>query len=313
MEPIFPENIVYLEKSSRHPNLYDVSLFEIDRLSEYDSIEAHIVLYPYSRKITSDHISFYPFEEYVKDVQSNQNSAYSKIQLKFHKFFGFLLGFVIASFFFKYKPDDLFSVESVVAVFAAYAIGKEMWLDLERMLINISKRSNLRYIEDYYKYELEKFTTMTHYSTLAKKQRYRKATLLPEKINFLELSNSQTLRMHFNLFEIKPPDAKSAHIFSIHVDANMQSELDRYGHLFGVKLSLNRKRFGITKRIELFQSLNNKIKGCLDDNEVWSDNSVFYRHAYTLGKIKYFRERGLIKGKSLIKYIESKVRHNRKG
>ena len=313
MIPDFPENLIYLEKSSRHTNLYDVSLYEIDKLREYDSLEAHIVLYPYSRRITSENVSFYPFEEYVKDVQSNHVSAYAKIQLKFQKFFGVLLGSVIAAIFYKYKPDDLFSVESVVAVFAAYAIGKELWADIERFLINISKRSRLRYTEDYYKYELEKFTTMTHYSTLAKKQRYGKATLLPEKINFLELSNSQTLRMHFNLSDIKPPDAKSAHIFSIHIEGDMQSDFEKYGHLFGVKISLNKKGFLFTKKLELFQSLHNHEKGCLDDEEVWSKNAIYFRRVLTLGKIKYFLERGVIASKSLVQYIEPKFRRSRKG
>jgi hypothetical protein len=312
MIPEILENIVLLEKSSRHPNLYDVNLFGIDKLVDYDSVEIHVVLYPYSRRITSEHVSFYPFEEYVKDVQSNQHSAYAKIQPKFQKFFGFLLGSLIAGIFYKYKPDDLFSVESIVAVFAAYAIGKELWADIERFFINISKRSNLRYTEDYYRYELEKFTTMTHYSTLAKKQRYGKATLLPEKINFLELSNSQTLRMHFDLEQIKESKAKSAHIFSIHIDAKMQSDFEKYGHLFGVKLSLNKKSFGFTKKLELFQSLHNKEKGCLDDEEIWTSNSIFFRRVLTLGKIKYFIERGVIASKSLIKYIEPRFRKRKR-
>ncbi|HMW07568.1 MAG TPA: hypothetical protein PK079_11815 [Leptospiraceae bacterium] len=311
MIPEFPEDIVYLEKSDRHPNLYDVSLSNIDKLRDYDSIEVHIVLYPYSRRITSEHISFFPFEEYVKDVQSNQLSAYSKIQLKFHKFFGVALGSVIAGFFYKYKPEDLFSVESVVAVFAAYAIGKELWADLERFFINISKRWRLRYTEDYYKYELEKFTTMAHYSSLAKRKRYGKVTLLPEKINFLELSNSQTLRMHFNMKDIKPAEAKSAHIFSIHIEPSLQSDFEKYGHLFGVKLSLNKKTLGFTKRLELFQSLHNREKGCLDDEEVWSANSIFCRKAITLGKIKFFVGRDLLSGKSLVRYVEQKFRKKR--
>ena len=313
MDIEFPENLIYLEKSPRHPNLYDVSLHGIDKLTEYDSIEIHIVLYPYSRRISSEQVSFYPFEEYVKDVESNHLSAYSKMLPKFQKFFGLTLGSLIAGIFYKYKPDDLFSVESIVAVFAAYSIGKEMWSDIERFFINISKRSRMRYTEDYYRYELEKFTTMTHYSTLAKQKRYGKTTLLPEKINFLELSNSQTLRMYFELAEIKEKKAKSAHIFSIHIDPTLHPDFVKYGHLFGVKLSLNQKKFGFTKKLELFQSLHNHEKGCLDDEEVWSKNAIYFRRVLTLGKIKYFLERGLITSKSLISYIEPRFGKSRRG
>ena len=153
---------------------------------------------------------------------------------------------------------------------------------------------------------------MTHYSTLAKQKRYGKTTLLPEKINFLELSNSQTLRMYFELAEIKEKKAKSAHIFSIHIDADKQPDFIKYGHLFGVKLSLNKKRFGFTRKLELFQSLHNHEKGCLDDEEVWSSNSIFFRRVITLGKIKYFLERGLIASKSLVHYVEHRFGKRRK-
>ena len=31
MSPEFPENLIHLEKSERHPNLYDVSLYGIEK------------------------------------------------------------------------------------------------------------------------------------------------------------------------------------------------------------------------------------------------------------------------------------------
>jgi len=93
----------------------------------------------------------------------------------------------------------------------------------------------------------------------------------------------------------------------------MQSDFEKYGHLFGVKISLNKKGFFFTKKLELFQSLHNHEKGCLDDEEVWSKNAIYFRRVLTLGKIKYFLERGVIAGKSLVQYIEPKFRKSRKG
>ena len=90
------QDIVRLRKNQTMPDIYDVEIEGIDHLKRYHSIECHIVLYPYSRKISSENISFYPFEEYVKDVLSQQRSAYALQQNRFNEVFGLLLGLAIA-------------------------------------------------------------------------------------------------------------------------------------------------------------------------------------------------------------------------
>jgi hypothetical protein len=292
--------VIRLRKNPAMPAVHDVEMYEIAQLKGYDSVECHIVLYPYSRKICSDDISFYPFEEYVKDVLSHQRSAYVRISDRFHELFGLLLGLLIALVFALFKPEDLLSVESVVSVFAAYTIGKDLWNDIEQMLVDVSKGWPIRFQDNYYRYQLEKHTTLTSYSYLAKRQRYGKAPLLPEKIDFIKQSNSQTLRMCFNMRDLESFTEPSAHVHSIHVDPSLLEDLEESGFLFGVKLSLNKTFLGVTQSLELFQSMDKGTKGCLDEKEAWVDGAVFYRHTLACGRVKWYIRRGLIHGQTII-------------
>lgn len=294
-------DIVRIKKNDNIPNIYDVELRHAEYLRKFDSVECHIVLYPYSRKICSDTIKFYPYEEYVKDILTHQKSAYIQLKSQFDKMFGISLGLLITLIFFIFKPVDLFSVESIVSVLGAYFFGKELWGEIERILIDISKTWGIRYLENYYAYQLEKHTTLTHYSYFAKKHRYGTASLLPEKIDFIEKSNSQTVRMYFNMKELYLFQETSSHILSIHVEPELVGEFENEGFLFGVKLSFNKRFLGWVKSLELFQSLHKYAKGCLDHTGNWVEGGVFYRKTLTLGRIKMFLKHGLVQHQSIIK------------
>lgn len=294
-------DIVRFRKNEEFPNIYDVELRHAQYLRQFASVECHVVLYPYSRKICSETIKFYPYEEYVKDILTQQKSAYHALKSHFDKMFGIMLGLLITLVFFLFKPDDLFSVESIVSVLGAYFFGKELWGEIERFLIDVSKTWRIRYSENYYAYQLEKHTTLTHYSYFAKKYRYGKASLLPDKIDFIEKSNSQTVRMFFNMKAICAFQDVSNHILSIHVQPELVEAFEREGFLFGVKLSFNKRLLGWTSSLELFQSLHNYTKGCLDHTGNWVDGGIFYRKTLNFGRFKMFLKHGLIDHKSIIK------------
>ena len=294
-----------MRRNEEIPGIYDVELRHLDELRQYDSVECHVVLYPYSRKICSKNIAIHPYEEYVKDILSHHKSAYTKAGSQFNKLFGIMIGLLITVIFFKFKPSDLFSVESIVSVFGAYFVGKEIWDDIERNLIEISKTWRLRYQENYYFYRLEKRTTLTNYSWFAKKQRYGKTPLLPEQIDFIEKSNSQTLRLLFNMKDVGASGswemlASSGHLFSWHLEPELVDEFEKEGFLLGVKLSLNKQFLCFTKRLELFQSLHRQSKGALDEHGLWTDNTVFYRKTFTCGRYKAFLKSGLLPDQSII-------------
>ncbi|MGD2250770.1 MAG: hypothetical protein PVF58_20425 [Candidatus Methanofastidiosia archaeon] len=287
------ENIVVLKKNTDIPNTYDIELHNITSLTQYDSLECHIVVYPYSRRVHGHHITFSPFEEYVSDILSCQRSAYAEITSEFNKAVGVFLGGLIFLIFYLFRPENLFSLESVVSVLTAYIIGKELWDDFEKMLVNCTKTWKIRYKESYYQYHLEKHTTLTNYSYLAKKRRYKKSPLLPEKIDFIQQSNSQTVRMWFNVIDFA---AGPRHVLSITIDKNILDKLETDGFLFGVKLSFNKGYPRLVKSFEVFQSLDKGKKGCLNKEGKWVDNGVFYRKTYGLGKVKYYKKAGIIQG-----------------
>jgi len=298
-EPPFTK-IIRFKKHRGLTNTYDVELNNIHKLNKFCSIECHIVIYPYSRKISSNDFAVYPFEEYVKDIQSHQRSAYAKISNSMNNYFGLFMGLLITLVFFFLKRADLYSIESIVSVFGAYILGKELWDDIENFMINLTKTWRLRYIERYYSYQLEKQTTLTHYSYLAKKQRYGKSSLMPEKMDFIEQSNSKTIRMFFNITDIKPATDDSAHILSIHIDPRIVKEFEKQGYMLGVKISFNIKRFLFLRCYEFFQSINGDSLGCLDEKSQWVPDTVFSRNTLLAGRIKFFINTKQIKNRRII-------------
>lgn len=325
------QHIILLHQNEELPNRYDVEMHGLDPLRRYRRVECHVVLYPYGRRVGADNIRFYPFEEYVNDVLSNQRSAYAEIRSPLGQVFGLLLGLLIALVFARLKPASLIEIEAIVSVFGAYIVGKELWNDIERLLVNATKGWKLRYQEDYYRYRLEKRTTLTYYSYLAKKHRYGKAILLPEKIDFIKQSNSQTLRMCFDTRDWDSLQANQdigeqqndplaqesapAHIHSIHIDTDLLDDLERDGFLFGVKLSLSRRFLGFMRSLELFQSLQagqwrritgsgtlseQASLGCLDHTGQWHEGAVFFRNTMTLGRFKLYLNNGLLLDQSIL-------------
>jgi len=292
--------MVRLRKNEALPGRYDVEMQGLERLRPYDRLECHVVLYPYSRQICADDVHFYPFEEYVHDVLSNQRSAYAEIRSPMAQIFGLLLGLAIALIFATFKPQSLLEIESIVSVFGAYAIGKELWDDIEKLLVNISKNWRLRYQDSYYRYRLEKRTTLTSYSYLAKRQRYGRDTLLPEKIDFIKQSNSQTLRMCFDIRDFASLKNPVAHIHSIHIDEDLIGDFEEAGYMFGVKLSFDRRTLGLCRCFEVFQSINKASMGCLDETGQWVERAVFYRHTLTFGKLKFYVNQGILRHETVI-------------
>lgn len=298
-------DFIRLRKNDKIPNFYDVELRHADYLQRYDSVECHVVVYPYSRKVYSHHMRFYPYEEYVKDILSRQKSAYTAIKSQFDKLFGVVLGLLITIIFWFLKPVDLYSVESTVSVIGAYFVGKELWDEIENFLIELTKTWRLRYIESYYAYALEKHTTMTNYGYFAKRHRYGKASLLPDKMDFIEKSNSQTVRMWFDTKELYAFQEPASHILSIHITPDVVQEFEQEGFLFGIKLSFNKRCLcGIVKSLELFQSVHNYVKGCLDENGAWIDDGLFYRQTFMLGRLKWFYTNGLLIHRAIIKHFQ---------
>ncbi|MBR9705903.1 hypothetical protein GOV14_02605 [Candidatus Pacearchaeota archaeon] len=265
----------YFKVSKTRQGLYDIELQHLDELKDYSSVECHVLIYPFSRKVNSDNLLCNPFEEYVKDIRAGHNSAYAGISFIFNKMFGILMALIITALFLIFWPDTFLSLESVVAVFGAYIIGKELGQDLEMFLVNLTKGGRLQFYKDYFKYKLEKITTLIDYSFYAKKYRYEINAILPTKMNFEKKSNSQIVRMFFKPRNFK--GGNSAHILSIRVTPELVDELEKQGFMIGFKICLNKDKFLFVKSTEMFQALKQGAVGCLDDKKVFVNNSVFQR------------------------------------
>ncbi|MGV8086932.1 MAG: hypothetical protein ACP5N1_04840 [Candidatus Woesearchaeota archaeon] len=298
MRTTFSE-IIRFQKNKKLKNVYDLEFDNIPDLKNNSSVECHVILYPYSRNITRDDYSFNPFEEYIKDLTKNKRSAYIPIRKPGKYIFGIFLGVLISLIIFNHDPEILFSVESIVGIFAAYFIGKDLWEDIDEMLVNLTQNSNLRYQNPYYQYKLDKNNTMTQYNYFAKKNRYGKEVVLPSKMEFIEEHNSSTARMYFNGEDIKRT-GNIAHILSIHINPKRIATFEKEGYLLGTKISLNKKILGINFGTDMFQSLSEKKKGCLDSNGKWLDNTVYYRKTLTIGRIKIFLKKGFITNMNMI-------------
>jgi len=77
-------------------------------------------------------------------------------------------------------------------------------------------------------------------------------------------------------------------------------DLEQDGFMFGVKLSLNKRFLGVTSNFELFQSIDKCSRGCLDEKGEWIENGVFYRRTFTLGRLKWYASRGIIRDRTIV-------------
>ncbi|MBN2710905.1 MAG: hypothetical protein JXR97_00520 [Planctomycetes bacterium] len=295
-------DLIRLRQNGAMPHIVDVELGNVKELRKFNSVECHLVLYPYCREVSSDDFTFSPYEEYVADVTAQNRSAYIKRGMILDKLFGIFLGIavVMIHIIIGKEPIALFDVEPLIAIFGAYVIGKELWEDLDRLLINVTKKWKLRYTDDYYSYQLEKGTTLARYSTWAKKNRYGKATIPAERMDFIRHSNSETVRMWFSGDDFWSFEEDSLHILSIHLAPEIMDEFNSAGFMLGIKLSFNRATLFSSRSTEVFQSMSRNDLGCLDAKGDWIDNGIFYRKTSTFGRIKHFYDSGVKRDIKLI-------------
>lgn len=294
------DNLIRLKRNPDFSNIYDVELGNIAALKQYESVEVHLVLYPFSRQITAETYKFNPFEEYANDISTRRRSLYTRVPRAANSLFGIFLGIAIILFFLAVRPDEVYSLQSIVAILGAYFIGKDLWNDIEAGLANVSKDWALRYQTSYYGYQVEKNTTLTNYSALAREQRYGKASLLPEQMDFISNSNSKTVRMKFSQHALHAFGQDTAHILGIRFDAPLEQEFTHAGFMFSVKVSLNERALVVRRAHEFFQSLNAGTRGCLNFQNVWMNDTALARDAYFLGNLRYLANKRLVPMAALI-------------
>ncbi len=293
-------NFLSISPNIAYPHIYEVALENLAELAPYDSVEVHVVVYPYSREISAEKIEIHPFEEYIEDILDKQKSLYKQIDEGSNKRFGLALAVIVMVIMAFFKPEEFLAVQSIVSIFGAYIAGKELWADLEKYLTFFTQNSKIRFFTGYFSYQLERNTTFANYTQIAKKSRYEKDAIVPEKIDFIEQSNSKTIRMAILQADIsKLGAAKTAHLFSIHIAPEVAPLFAEKGRLFGVKISLNTHKWLYKRSLELYQSQNNEEYGALNEASVWFAESVFQRLTFYVGKWKYYHQFAVLPKKRL--------------
>jgi hypothetical protein len=110
--------------------------------------------------------------------------------------------------------------------------------------------------------------------------------------------------MCFNVSDFPLSRADLAHLHSIQIEETraeaFQGDSGRGAFMFGVKLSFAKRFLGLSRQLEVFQSMDAGRKGCLDDNGTWQDNAVFFRRTLVLGRLKFYARKGLIPNATII-------------
>lgn len=299
--------LLSFKQNSLFPGILDVEV-DVAKISKhkFDFLECHIVLYPYSRNVKANNFHFHPYEEYVRDINENKKSAYNKISDSSPRIFGLLFSALVVMIVIKLNPQDFYSTEAIVSAFGAYMLGKDLWIDVERWLINISKNFSIRMMNQYFDFQLDKNTTLTNYTHFAKSKRYGVSHLLSNKMDYIEHSNSQTVRMFFDLndVEFECKSSETLHILSIHVDKEILADFNEKGYLLGVKFNFIHKRVGFNRCFEVFQSINHNVLGCLSEKKQWLNNCIFIRRTLVLGRLKYYQSSKIVENRRIIEFLK---------
>lgn len=293
-----------IAKNDKYGHILDVSLNLDKELFRFKTLECHLVLYPFSRKIRSEHIKLNPFVEYAEDISEGKKSAYSEIISSASQFFGLFLVAVLLVIFFLLKKEGVTSrigyMEVLVSIFGVYVVGKDFWDDLDGFFKRLTKNWRIKYMDSYYSYELEKNTTLMRYSNLAKKERYGYSTVLPEKMDYIVTSNSNTVRLYFETDDFKDMSDTRAHLLSIRIDPEYLEEFEKRGCLLGIKLAFSRNYLLFEKSHEFFQSIKMNEPGCLDDRGEWLSHAVYYRRVLRHGNIRCDLKSTILKDKTIL-------------
>lgn len=306
MNPKHPvKTFLDLSQNEKYPHIIDVSMLLDKDVRNFEHLHCHLVVYPFGRKINSDHIAMHPFSEYSEDIANQRSSVYSEIHNSAPQFFGLFLVFIAAiavGIFMYYYGGDSLKLEALIALFGVYMIGKDFWGDIESSLQHLTKNWSLKYQDPYYAYELEKNTTLMRYSNLAKKERYGYSTVLPERMDYLIASNSSTVRLLFDVEDLIAENLEKAHLLSIRIMPEMLEDFSKYSYMIGIKLALSKTCLGIEHGYEMFQSVKYREAGSLDDNNQWIPNTVVARKFWRIGKLIHRSKAMIITDRKMIEF-----------
>lgn len=253
-----------------------IDVFLEDQSSNSDFVDVLATFYPYNLETDADNFKILPYEEYVNEVSNKKRSAYRAILPFFDKLFGIVLAFLLSFIFFLIDPELLISVEAVVSLLGLYLVGKELWVDLDDLLISVTRSWKLKWRSQEYYYKRNYFGTIQGFWQFARDTRNQSSFLLADVFDFISQSNSKTVELRF--------DNKKLHKKTKVLSFESQNQ----NGLLGFKVSVGKRVLpGVTQRTEYFQSIQNNEIGTVI-NGVWEKDQVLVKHTYLIGRLKYY-------------------------
>jgi hypothetical protein len=276
---------ITLQQSSTNPHHFDLYLSQLETLAEFDRVECAVFVYPQSRQLDADSFHLLPFEEYVDDVTEGQRSSYRVAQDITDKLFGSSLAVSILALFWLFNGRLDLSLEAIVAVFGAYAIGKELWQDIDHALSEASSAWPLRWHEFEYYYQREHFGTMQRFSQLGRMRKYGEFSALPSKLDFITHSNSKTVEMLFQPNDLTQVSTDRVRILTLEVEQSALSAFTKENFLLTVKLSCSKQYLKLWRTTELYQAVLKGQVGAVDQQNIWQKGVVLERNSWRVGKL----------------------------
>lgn len=294
------------------PGLFDIDIENSNELNNYSQIEVTLFIYPYSKQITSDDLTFLPFEEYIDDVRKGEKSTYRKEHSFADTFVGLTLGLIIAFVFLLVKPEEFISIESIVAIIGAYALGKEMWDDFDIFLSSISHGNRIRWIWHHYRYIRQEYGIIRSFWETARYYRNKIPSALPTYVDYIKHSNSKTIFQLYTQDDLSKicDEQNRIRVVSFKIRQKKLKALVEKGFMLGAKLTLTHKVLGIDFNTEYYQAYSNSLVGIiipktqkhfnepeLPSDTKWLSGKIIRRQTLKVGKIKIYLG---------IKYIKKK-------
>jgi len=279
---------ISIKQSKNYANSFEIILNKIDLFKKFSSADVTLFMYPYSKELNADSFTIYPYEEYVKDVNSGRRSMYRELGNIGDNIFGIFLGIAISLIFWRFNRTELFSIESVVSIFAAYTIGKEFWMDLDNGLTSLTQKWKFSWRDKTYFYIKQDFGTIQRFWKLARLNKYKIDTVLAYQLDFMIYSNSKTVELFFEKKDFKSIVGDSTNLVSIGFNDKDQSILKKDNYMFGTKLIVTKNRIFWKSNIEIFQAVSKGEIGTLDNNENWKKNLALVRRTKNIGRLKWY-------------------------
>jgi hypothetical protein len=260
--------------------------------SKIHLLEISLVVYPYTDEVDADQFKISPYEEYVADVESDKRSTYLPVVSQSSKFFGLFLGSIIAATFYALNVEDLFSVQSIVSVLGAYAIGKELWADVDAGLAELTKERSWRWLTQEYFYQRQDFGILQRFTQLVKTKRFGAITTLANKLDFVTHSHSKTVELLFTRVDLLHADEDIVRLGTVEFSALQDTQQLRETVMVGVKVRVSRSWGPLSFTQEYYQAVDQGTVGVVDDTENWHAGQALQRGCIGIGKIgRYTRHR----------------------